>query len=293
MKRLFRLLILACIALPITFISCDSGSDDIDDPEGPTVCPNPDPKPKFYPAFSMWMSKPEVNLFERTKLAIYSDDLQGVNHLLQYYDSITWDIPGVYHKLSTFSSFLISTEQSFCLPGDYDIILSGYFDGVKIKSDTTRVKTFAKGDFLNIYWSDNEKFDDYYNSYWEDKEKGFNLNLKYFPDELAPYVILKYNPSGDYLRKMPRAKGYLGDYITKLYGTKKFSFDSEDISKTDLIDKYNERFVMALNNILGTANFYPVAIWDTPKSHIALIGLWDDGHALGYHYRVIAEPKKF
>jgi len=61
--------------------------------------------------------------------------------------------------------------------------------------------------------------------------------------------------------------------------------------RMSLLDDYNNLFYKGLNQIYNKTQFYPLAIWQTNRSNIALIAYTGSIFDCT-HYQIIAEPRK-
>lgn len=146
-------------------------------------------------------------------------------------------------------------------------------------------------DFLAISWDNDEmwKNDKKFLRVGEDIYFGLSYARYYEKDnfkgnlygmleyELPNFLtIIAYDMDVKYwMKRYAESHEFLTNYISKLYGECVFEYNGSDITKTNLADEYNKRFGVPLNEILGHASFeslYPVAIWDTDTSHMALVG---------------------
>jgi hypothetical protein len=160
------------------------------------------------------------------------------------------------------------------------------------------VEVRLTGDFLGINWDMEEEpasrtFD------FVSSAKGFTLTLFHSISE-TPYVLLSYKVNNypgrsKYKEEIAATRSFLYDYITALYGESEVAYEREDVTQSPLADEYTERFMNTLNgSITDNIPYYPLALWEAPACHIALIGSAPStsGDISVSYYKIIAEPVK-
>jgi hypothetical protein len=268
----------------ISLFSCSSDNDFSDDGK------DPDPSENVLD-LKLLVSSYNLNLFEQTELR-FKVHPNGMDYT---WDSLVWNIPGIFKNVSTPSHYLWLYGQSFYLPGNYEATLQLYKDGVIISADTAKIKVNLSGDFLGLSWN-KEGSETVFN--FLSSENNLYLNPVYKGGD-SPYILLDYNvrdwvDEDEWRKRHAESRFFLYDYITGLYGKSIFNFEGEDIKQTPLVDKYNERFKTSLDSITQYSSFVPVAIWETDKSNIALVGSVKSGIETDInYYQVIAEPRKY
>lgn len=278
--------LLFTLALIFTgFISCSNDDNDYngDDNKGNEI-----PEEKPYAKVSLKASKSMVNIYQWTEISISLDYSSKVSH-----DSVVWDLPGIYTHVSKDGSFLYSMSQTFNLPGHYKFSATAFKNGEVLASDTAFIEVTDRRDFLGIDWNSTEsikKGDLHFNS----EVEGYYLPQEFNAGE-KPYSILHFVPDNfNYEELAPKSRKLFYDYITNLYGKAKFTYEGTDVSQSPLTDEYNNSFVHPLDIIYGDGfEYYPLAIWETSKSNIALIAyyspIYDESIT---KYLIIAEPKR-
>ncbi|MDU1904194.1 MAG: fimbrillin family protein [Dysgonomonas sp.] len=270
--------------LCLGFISC-SNEDDL----GSNPDPNPNPKEELMEV-ELSVSKTQLRLFELTQISI-TDSRQ-----YSYYDSIVWSIPDVFKDASTINSSLLSFGQSFYLPGEYKVSLSGYKDGKVASSDTVNISVENTGDFLGLRWNEltaYEPFNFLKRTSQRDIIHSIHMDIINDPVQfikLRSYPNYSNEENWALFHKNSREEYY--NYITSLYRDALFTFSGNDISKSDLSEEYNKRFTVSLEEIESNSIYIPVAIWETPFTYISLVGSIKSGIETDINYfRVVAQPR--
>lgn len=267
-------------------ISCSN--DDYNDYGGDNNEGNETPEEKPYAKVSLEASKSMINIYEWTKISISLDYSSMVSH-----DSVVWELPGIYTHVSKDGSFLYSMSQTFNLPGHYKFSATAFKNGEVLASDTAFIEVTDRRDFLGINWNSTESI--------KKGELHFNSEVEgyYLPQEFNasenPYNILHFVPDNfNYEELAPKSRKLFYDYITDLYEKAKFTYEGTDVSQSPLTDEYNNRFVHPLGIIYGDGfEYYPLAIWETSKSNIALIAYYSPTYDESIiEYLIIAEPRR-
>lgn len=223
-------------------------------------------------------SQLEVSLFEMTEFNLYA---RGFEATYLDYDSIIWKIDNLpFYNKSAAPQYLISKRQSFIHSGDYETIIWGYKEGQIASGDTVKIKVRPKADFLGIYWSNVGTPGSFYN--YIDYDDDYILDLLYNRRDmqyaLLSYKILTYVDENDLKERNLKSRQLLTDYIKSLYGNTAFEYNGNDITQSPLETEYYKRFEVPLGQIDLTFTpeagymYIPLVIWDTPASHIALLG---------------------
>lgn len=289
MKKSPIFLISAVAAFILSF-SCSKDNGLEQEPETPEV------PEETLPVISMSATKNNVNLYELIDFSMSVDDYDKNNlftgmYALSSYDSLVWHIDGLMDHVSKDGRVLLGVGKSFTKPGNYKGCITGYRDGTGYPGNTVAINVYMSGDFLSVKWDD-PRPDDYFNS-MNDK---YTLTLKY-QDSPCTYASLDFH-SGWYSwndeeweRNHRESRILLKDYITDLYGEPSFCFDGEDIAESELGEVYAERFDLPLGKTDWIEDV-PVAIWDSPRAHIALTGMIFS-YSTEMQFHIVAEPRKF
>lgn len=274
--------------LPISSCSNDDNTDEIVTQEERLV---------------LTADKIELNILEvtdlrpRVPISIFT--------LFDRFDSIRWGIPNVQEEKYIAKQGILTGNMSvgFCLPGTYDAVIRGYRNGEVAESDTLKIRCYSDGDFLSIKWDNNETPGGYAVGGYNNFVQNYHLGLTHIKGE-NPYAHLKYEvgalfapvprPETDAKKQRAESRLLLYDYITDLYGTPAYEYKGDDFVHALYLGEYKKRFSVALNGLGLGITYTPIVIWDTPKSHIVLLGAVDNDKQESYHYyTVIAEPRKF
>lgn len=271
MKKLFIAYFVCAVC--ILFYSCSNDDNE------PFVDPGDSVKEEIKGTASLT----EMNLYEMSKLSI--------SEYPTNFDSIKWEVPGIFEKMSVPSNGILSIGQSFALPGNYNFILTGYKENKVSASDTVKIRVKGLKDFLSIEWNNPSK--EYFN--FISRQENYVLDLKYVENE-NPYALLDYGVwnvsehEDGAKHAYAAARGILKEYITDIYGEPQYLYEGEDISDSPLITEYTSRFKTSLDGIDKYLTPYiPLAIWETTKSYISLIGFANIDEY--NYYMVIAEPR--
>ncbi|MDR0431550.1 MAG: hypothetical protein LBH58_13910 [Tannerellaceae bacterium] len=283
--------IVAIIGISILAVSCEKNETDV--PE----------RPAFEDALFLSVSNQQVGLFEQLSFDIKTLQKDNEKGGLAYYlgthlDSVKWELPDILDESYTGVKMPVKHLQCFYLPGKYKARITGYRDSLAISSDSVELEVKPSGDFLGIEWA-NEEDATMRNFKFVSLVKGFTLNLTYTLTE-EPYILLSYRINNylgreEYKEEMAAVRPFLHHYITSLYGECRFNYEGEDITQSPLKKEYEKRFLNTFADSSGSEPYYyPLAIWDTPACHVALIGSAPSqtGEISISYYKVIAEPLK-
>lgn len=246
------------------------------------------------------VDKAELNVMEVTQ--IRPELHESIFKLFNKFDSVKWGVPDIYEEkyIAKQGGLTASINVGFCFPGTYNAVISGYREGNIAESDTLRIKCFIDGDFLNIKWDDNDKAGRYAVGGHNNLAYNYQLGLTHVKGE-NPYAHLEYyvgafpssKPNPDVKKQRAESRQLFYDYITDLYGKPVCDYKGDDFVNTPYLNEYYKRFTVALNRLELSITYTPIAIWDTPKSHVVLLGAVDNDKKESYHYyTVIAEPRK-
>ncbi|MDR1161838.1 MAG: hypothetical protein LBK45_05810 [Tannerellaceae bacterium] len=258
-------------------------------------------RPLFEDTLVLTASVKTLGLFDAMSFGIKTHQKDNEKGGLAYYlgerlDSVVWQLPGIFHEVYTGYRMPIGMEQRFYLPGAYEAKVWAYRDSVVVGSDSVRVDVRLSGDFLGINWGTGEEatsrsFD------FVSLTKGFSLTLYHSISE-TPYMLLSYKvntyPGRDrYKEEIAATRSFFYNYITSLYGASEAVYGGEDVTLSPLAGEYTERFANTLNGpATGNTPYYPLALWEAPACHIALIGSAPStsGDISVSYYKIIAEP---
>lgn len=282
--------ILLITSLLFLVASCSSDQPSSPDWENPK---NPDkPGNSDFIGIKINASVKEANIFDNVQFTLSFDKNCNMYDIRQNYDSLVWIVPelnGVFNVMRT-SEFNLSWGQSFLSEGKFLTILQGFKNKKMVLADSVTIKVKNKRDILGYYWKDiteNQNMiygtpnilDSYYGIYtrkiYEDAtpalEVYFSLNYKgRIPDNIIRPFYEKEQEKIAY------------DYITKLYGNPKLSYDKD----ASIVEIYKKTFKQPIGKIL-----LPRYIWKTRTSNIVLLqdyDKWGEWHT----YFVLAEPNK-
>lgn len=311
MKKLYYFLLAIPCLIILSFASCSN--DD--------TAPLLEDK---YSTVSIKSDKSEINFFESINIYGQIEYPTGPPANIIGFDSVKINInnlsyTGAYPEVQFEKTTMTRINHDLYWPGEHQILIAGYRGSNISETDTINVKVGEVKDFLAISWDNDEmwKNDKKFLRVGEDIYFGLSYARYYEKDnfkgnlygmleyELPNFLtIIAYDMDVKYwMKRYAESHEFLTNYISKLYGECVFEYNGSDITKTNLADEYNKRFGVPLNEILGHASFeslYPVAIWDTDTSHMALVGYphtnvenSDTGNnsTLNIYY-IIAEPRK-
>lgn len=226
----------------------------------------------------------EKNIFEDVEFSLLHDKSFMIFPLLEVYDSIVWKVASIDGSLklledserSRGSHFIHLWSHRFHNPGKHKTYVLGYKNDEVIYSDTVEIEITNNKDFLCYNWKDiqgsighSEGHIDLLNDYefitYEDMYHGV-------PSVLVMICDKKKDNKPAFLN---RSKKIFIDYINSLYSTSPTYTETDD----NILEEYDYLFIHKIKNS------YPVCIWITSKSRIALIK--DEFHN---EYQLYAEP---
>lgn len=224
------------------------------------------------------------NIFEYAVFKLFPDDYFMLFPLMDVYDSITWKVSNIdgrkklLEQTDYSGSFTQQWSHNFYLPGKYQTYIFCFKNNMIAYSDTTEIEIVNAKDFLCYNWEDiNDTIgynttgyvdalcEEYSFVTYKDIHEGIPSVALYLYDE-------KQNNKPAFIKK---SKKILFDYINSLYSTLPIYNETDKI----LLEKYNYLFAYKPKNM------FPICIWITPKSKIALIR--DEFH---HKYQLYAEP---
>ncbi|MDR1402489.1 MAG: hypothetical protein LBJ60_02135 [Tannerellaceae bacterium] len=258
-------------------------------------------RPAFNDALILTASAKTAGLFSNMSFDIQTDQKNNEKGGLAYYlgerlDSVVWLLPDIFHQVYAGYRMPIRLEQSFYLPGKYEAKVVAYRDSLVVGRDSVSVNVALTGDFLGINWDSEEEpasrsFD------FVSLDKGFTLALFHSISEtpymLVSYKVNEYRGRNKYKEEIAATRSFLYNYMTALYGESIAGYEGEDVAQSTLADEYAARFKNTLNGfVTDSVPYYPLALWETPASHIALIGSAPptSGEISVSYYKIIAEP---
>jgi hypothetical protein len=261
------------------------------------------PRPAFEDNLVLTASAKTVGLFDNMSFEIKTSQKDNGKGGLAYYlgerlDSVVWQLPGVFNEVYTGYRMPIRLEQRFYLPGTYMAKVTAYRDSLVAGCDSVLVEVKLTGDFLGINWGVEEEpasraFD------FVSLTEGFTLTLFHSISEtpcmLLSYKVNNYPGRDKYKEEIAATRSFLYNYITALYGESEAAYEGEDVTQSPLAGEYAERFANTLNGpVTGNMPYYPLALWEAPACHIALIGSAPStsGDISVSYYKIIAEPVK-
>lgn len=293
MKKLIIFIFIAisasvCISF---FSSCQGIEDDI------VTVPRDSIDTVIPHKLKLLANKTSAYMFEAVDLEL---EAQGWQASFLDYDTIVWDIPGIFYSKTTSPNYIIGKQQSFAYNGDYKVKVYGYKADTIASMDSVTVRVPRPGDFLCINWS-NSNTPLYFFDY---AEQGKNYALNMFHQRrdtvhaLVNYKVLNAVDVNDSIQGNLEGRQVLYDYVKSFYGEAEFKYDGSDISNSPLVAQYNSRFLLPLDSIdrkynpTSTFVYMPVAIWDEDASRISLLGTVDTGDDPNTYFKVIAEPRR-
>lgn len=273
MKNLFH-----ALAALLLISSCSKTDSNLfpDDPEGN------DNVAEIIP-LKLVIKETQRNIFDRATFSLFPDKLLMLFPLMDVYDSITWTASNIEGRMKVLEQtegsarFTQQWTHHFNLPGKYKTYISGYKNNEIIYSDTTEIEITNTKEFLAYNWKDihdsigsstayqDVLCDEYDFSTYEDMHEG------------VPSVTVKLHDKKYYDKQLflEKSKKIFIDYIYSLYAVHPEYDETDDT----LLEKYNDLFVYKKENT------YPLCIWITPKSKVALIK-----HGEYEEYQLYAEP---
>ena len=253
--------------------------DDMDDDEGNNNVENIIP-------LKLEIEETQKNIFEHAVFKLFPDKNFMLFPLMDVYDSITWKVSNIDGRMKVLEQtdhsgrFTQQWSHHFYLPGKYQTYISGYKNNKIAYSDTTEIEIINTKDFLRYNWKDihgsighstgyvDALCEEYSFATFENIHEGMPSVTVYLRDE-------KKDNKPTFLEK---SKKVFIDYINSLYST------LPDYNETDntLLEKYDNLFTYKKEQA------YPICIWITPKSKIALIKdeFFDE-------YQLYAEPTEY
>ena len=225
-----------------------------------------------------------ANIFEPVHFYLEGDSYMNWS-LSQLCDSLVFSVMGedetrkVYYDEKGHSELIVGWDHYFYLPKSCICRIQGYKDNKVIYTDAIEVNLTNEKDFLMYDWddiSDATIGSVAYNNFIVPELT--LLSQSFWKDEI-PYVRVYLDKS----LNTPYAKGWLYDYITRLYKAPAYT-DSAEVE-----EKYAELFVSA------DKNDTPLHIWQDDMSVIALVR-YDysdiDGYIGSYVTYLKAEQKR-
>lgn len=248
-----------------------------------TISCKKEPITSNYKELRLSSEKYQYNIFEEADLV-----LKVGKEGLYDFDSITWDVLDV--KVPVRESIGITQNFVFSLPGNYQISVNGWRDGLIVKFVSREIEVVAKKDFLNINWNEKEPI---YNVISVNHTKNYDLRFHFEPNghKKAPFAAILLNPYKrygiNYYNKFEREE--LSNYVKKLYGDSKFKFEGSDPKLTNLREIYKSNFIYA------DPYKYPIEIWETNTTKIVLYAEFTYIQSQTqedpfYFYYLLAEP---
>ena len=228
----------------------------------------------------------QKNIFEYAVFKLFPDKNFMLFPLMDVYDSITWKVSNIDGRMKVLEQtdhtgrFTQQWNHHFYLPGKYQTYIFGYKNNKIAYCDTTEIEITNTKDFLLYNWKDihgsighstgyvDVLCEEYSFATFENIHEGIPSVTVYLRDE-------KKDNQSAFLEK---SKKVFIDYINSLYST------LPDYNEADntLLEKYNNLFMYKKEQA------YPICIWITPKSKIALIKdeFFDE-------YQLYAEPTEY
>ena len=259
MKNLINILFI------LLLVSSCSNKDSIISPE---INDGEEDKTAEIIPLKLELEEAQKNIFEYAVFSLYPDKIGIMFSLIDVYDSITWEVTNLDGSLKVFkhtegsAKFTHQWSHNFYKPGKYTTYLLGYKNNKVINSDTVQIEITNTKDFLCYNWKDIKEpgehstgYIDVLNYYefvtYADMHQGI--------PSVTVHLIDKKKDARPGFFKL--SKNILIDYINSLYAI------SPTFNETDnnLLEKYNDLF------IYKKENNYPLCIWITQKSRIALI----------------------
>lgn len=286
MKKLYYFLLAIPCLMVLSFASCSNDDDD-------TLLPGEN-EPELeigYANIKAEASKININVFEGTWIGRSFNYPDKDKYIYVEYDSVVMDIQDMSsHVYKKDRGGTIKVMQGYYMPGTHKTIVKCYAGGEIKKSDSISVNVHIKGDFLNVKWSDEAQT--YHPS--TSLNHNFYLELQYVktntPFALLRYTVAHHNTIEDIYRECAKGRKFFTDYMTALYKKPVYLYEGEDVAQTNLMEEYAKRFdnTSNISGIIGQP--LPIAIWDTPEAHVAIIAHKRAENAVLYY--IIAEPRK-
>ncbi len=227
-------------------------------------------------------SKSAVNIYELAeyRLDYDTEDWITIKDVRDDYDSLTWHIKGQEGRFLVLGKDNYSPiwTHNYCLPGDYETVLTGYRGGSAVYQDVLKVHVDDDNDFLMYDWDEVKESDNRNTVYHNALDPNYQFSSKPDIHDGVPGVTIRLLPYGSEacLQK-------LHEYFCALYG------NPMELDADGLADKYHELFTYQYPDST------PYAIWTTPKSVVVLMkydfrATVDDEYETWY--QAYAEPMK-
>lgn len=296
MKSLLRIAISALLAC--TFVGCDNDTGN---------------SYELLP-LRLTLNKETIAPFEVVTCFL---NISNYDEMGQHYDSILWYGEGPAGNYTTgFSRPAVSFDEPFsinltdCVAGSHEITAKGYKDGEVISEDSATyiVVSPACNDFYNIKWGSATHNSAYCCIYGACPFRQVRIEIllghhvdngtEYAKLESCPWIIRYPEPidwSDDDQHNFHKTIFDLTPkHISSIYGEPILRYIGDDVWNTHLRDDFVQRFNYELDgpDNIGMGE-YPVAIWETHTSNIAMLARTscNKGLYMGQSY-LIAEPKK-
>lgn len=250
--------------------------DDINDDEGYNNVEDIIP-------LKLEIEETQKNIFEYTTFKLFSDKYFMLLSLMDVYDSITWKVSNIEGRMKILEQkdhsahFIQQWGHHFYLPGKYQTYISGYKSNKIIYCDTTEIEITNTKDFLCYNWKDIPSAIGPSTGYVDALCDKYSFATFGYRHEGTPSVTvyLRDEKKDNKPAFLEKSKKVFIDYINSLYSTLPIYCETD----ATLLEKYNSLFSYKKKET------YPICIWITPKSKIALIKdeFFDE-------YQLYAEP---
>ncbi len=225
----------------------------------------------------------QKNIFEYTVFKLFPDKNFMLFSLMDVYDSITWKVSNIEGRMKILEQTSGSAKftQQWChhfyLPGKYQTYVLGYKNNKIAYSDTTEIEITNTKDFLCYNWKDIPSSIGPSTGYVDALCDEYSFATFGYRNEGTPSVTvyLRDEKKDNKPAFLEKSKKVFIDYINSLYSILPTYNETDDI----LLEKYNNLFTYKKKEA------YPICIWITPKSKIALIK--DEFYN---EYQLYAEP---
>ena len=206
--------------------------------------------------------------------------------------------------------------------GKHKIFIYGYKNDEIIDQDEIEYEVIKPtGDFFNLKWNQFSGSSYQHKSYnyispskltYKGTSRVYTnvrLGLSHTIENGNEYVTLRFTPHRatfsralpdlesidwfsdsreDYIARAELEYTFLHEYMNNLYGAPEYIYTGDDVTQTDLMDKYHALFTHEYD-----PDAYPVAIWFTPTTYICLLqynSRWE-GMNIRAICMVVAEPR--
>ena len=280
------------ILLTFLFLySCSDGNDLVKDDGDESGNGNNSSSVKI----SLKAKAQEANIHTMMEFYLVPGEDCTMLDIMESYDSLVWRIEGEKGRLNLLShapgwmSFTSRWGHCFYEENHGNVILEGFKDGKVVLSDSVRIEVYNKRDFLGYNWKDITSSTNHRTGIANILKSELEISfIERYIDGL-PSLYVYFEPAWEVGRDEKLSENFytqkqetlIRNYISKLYGDPKFSFE-KDADK--LVESYHKIFKQEEDA------YTPRYVWETKTTNIALVSKyvdWGDYQA----YYIYAEPR--